>query len=137
MNVRPSHMARPVLTAVAALLVTTLAACTSGSDERPDVDATAQPSVSLPTSSTVKLVMGHCWIEYLDLDGETWSVTKADRFGGGDSESVRPYPSRGTGQVTQIGDNELLYVDDAGAAKLTLVPRGDVRAFKIEGKACA
>lgn len=94
------------------------------------------PSNSTPTVTTVSLEVGHCWIEYLRLGDETWAVTRSDQFGGGDSESMRPVPFKGVGQINRIDDGHLEYEDRRGAT-LTLVPLGHPKAFKIEGKGCA
>jgi len=82
---------------------------------RCDAPASSVLPASIVTPG-VKLDVGHCWIEPVDIDGTTWDVAAEDQFGWGGGQ---PKGFEGEGYAWPGGD-VMLYVDKSGAT-LTLV----------------
>lgn len=131
---RRSHMKRLALAVLASLLA--LVACTSsGPSAGSGSPAEAQPRSSVtsaPTVTRVTLDVGHCWVGYLESDGQTWALTPKQQFGWGGG---LPKHWRGDGQVTHIGQGKLVYVD-RGGHRLVFVPADSPRAYSTEGLGC-
>lgn len=74
------------------------------------------------------LRVGHCWIEPVAFEGESWDVVAEDQFGGGGGT---PQGFVGTGSAARHGD-VVSYLDASGH-RLTLVPEGDPWALERGG----
>jgi hypothetical protein len=83
-------------------------------------------------STDVELVVGHCWVEPVEVDGRTWDLIREDQFGWGGEQpkgivTQDRLSTNGTqtmaGQLISAGD-VAVYVDQSGV-RLTLVPEGD------------
>ena len=82
--------------------------------------------------TTVTLDVGHCWVAYLRVDGETWALTPRQHFGWGGGI---PRHWQGTGQVRRVNEAKLVYVDGDGH-RLMFVPVDSPRAYNTEGLGC-
>lgn len=126
-------MQRIGLTVLASLVA--VVGCTSSDPSAGSASPTeAQPrsSVTTPAPTTVTLDVGHCWVGYLQTDGETWALTRKQQFGTGGG---LPQPWRGEGQMTRVSEAKLVYVDDGGH-QLVFVPVDSPRAYATEGLVC-
>ena len=95
----------------------------------PSTDASAPR----PVTSRVALDVGHCWVEDVVFDGQTWGLTDADQFGrGGDM----PLPWDGTGVMVRLSADRASYTDDAGTV-LEFLPVDDPTVFRQQGRGCA
>ncbi|MEO8105889.1 MAG: hypothetical protein ABI720_01100 [Actinomycetes bacterium] len=127
-------MQRLALTVMASLLA--LVGCTSSDPSAGSGSPTeAEPRSSVtsaPTTTTVTLDVGHCWVGYLRSDGETWALTPKQQFGWGGGI---PRHWRGDGQVTRVSTSTLIYVD-RGGHQLMFVPVDSPKAYTTEGLGC-
>lgn len=104
------------------------ASSTTASMSTPSTDASGQR----PVKARVVVDVGHCWVEDVVFDGQTWGLTDADQFGGGGD---MPSPWDGTGVMVRLAADRARYTDDAGTV-LDFLPVDDPAAFRFEGKVC-
>ncbi len=97
--------------------------------------ATTTATPDRPVTARVALRIGHCHVEYVDFDGQTWGLTKEQQFGGGGGAVPLKWPS-GTGLMERLSADRARYTDDAGTV-LDFLPVDDPAVFRLEGKLCA
>ena len=97
----------------------------------PPTTVTSAPRVT----ARVALTIGHCVVEYVDFDGQTWGLTKEQQFGRGGGAVPPKWPSR-TGLMERLSADRARYTDDAGTV-LDFLPADDPAVFRIEGRLCA
>ncbi len=76
--------------------------------------------------------MGHCWVDPVAAEGNTWLPTQQNQFGSG---GLWPENFRGVGTLTVNGD-VLTYLD-AGGSAVEMLPTTDPRTELPGGGRCA
>ena len=114
-------------------LALVLAACT-GSGSQPQDENGHSPKAALSSFSApadpFEMTVGHCWIDPVVVDGQTWGIDRDDQFGWGGGV---PDDWAGTGRLDAVGNGHLIYVDES-SHRLDLWPIDDDRAFDPEAR---
>ncbi|SES40379.1 hypothetical protein SAMN05216199_3377 [Pedococcus cremeus] len=85
-----------------------------------------------PVTARVRIEVGHCWVEDVVFDGQTWGLTDADQFGTGGGVPLR---WEGTGVMVRLSAERARYTDDTGTV-LNFLPVGDPSVFRMTGRGC-
>ena len=99
------------------------------------VSATTTATSAPRVTARVAIRVGHCHVEYVHFDGQTWGLTDAQQFGGGGGAVPKQWPS-GRGLMERLSPDRARYTDDAGTV-LVFRPVDDPAVLRIEGKLCA
>lgn len=109
--------------------------CASEASPSGSSDATVaeHAAAQAPAVAEVTLEVGHCWVEPVEFDGQTWRLRWTRQFGWGGG---LPEPWQGTGVMTRLAEDRAGYVDNAGA-ELTFLPADDPAAQPPTPSYCA
>ena len=79
-----------------------------------------------PVTARVVLDVGHCWVEDVVFDGQTWGLTEQQQLGTGGG---MPSGWQGEGLMVRLSEDRARYTDDGGK-KLTFLPISDPTVFR-------
>lgn len=92
----------------------------------PSTPPTSSAPSPEPVTARVKLEVGHCWVEDVVFDGQTWGLTERQQLGTG---GTMPAQWKGTGVMVRLSTDRARYTDDGGR-QLTFLPIDDPSVFR-------
>lgn len=95
-------------------------------------DADLRARMKGPARASIRLPVGHCWIDPFRFEGVTWAVAPKDQFGWG---AGHPRGWDGSGTIERLSQSSSKYVDSGGHL-LRLVPADDPEAAEIFTQGC-
>lgn len=82
-----------------------------GAPSDTSVASSEHRSTEAPAVAEVRLDVGHCWVEPVNFDGQTWGLLWARQFGWG---GRTPESWKGQGVMTRLAVDRAVYVDEGG-----------------------
>ena len=126
-SMKNHHLA---LSAVVALVVLATG-CTDTTDS-PTPRGREAGTVAVPATARVEVEMGHCFVEPVSFDGESWNVPFDKQFGGG---GLEPKHWRGRGMMTRVNE-DLARFEDEGGSTVVFRPVDDPSVRPVEKALC-
>lgn len=93
---------------------------------RPSTPSTSTSSSPQRVAARVVLDVGHCWVEDVAFDGQTWGLTERQQLGTGGG---MPSGWQGAGVMVRVSADRARYTDDGGKV-LTFLPIDDPSVFR-------